>query len=100
MNSADKPEEQQRQIKIDADIDEIIKTIQGLARASTRLSFTVVFYGAGISWCKTAQLSETPRELVYVGHSPRAWNRSASPTPVSHCHCTMILPLFISGNVR
>jgi hypothetical protein len=30
MNSPDKSEEQQRQIKIDADIDEVIKTIQGL----------------------------------------------------------------------
>jgi nitrate reductase NapE component len=30
MNSPDEPEEQQRQIKIDADIDEVIKTIQGL----------------------------------------------------------------------
>src|SRR5262245_33116447 len=30
MYSPDKPEEQQRQIKIDADIDEVVKTIQGL----------------------------------------------------------------------
>jgi hypothetical protein len=30
MKSPDKSEEQQRQIKIDADIDEIVKTIQGL----------------------------------------------------------------------
>src|SRR5262249_40991208 len=30
MNSPDNCEEQQRQIKIDADIDEVIKTIQGL----------------------------------------------------------------------
>ena len=30
MNSPDNSEEQQRQIKIDADIDEVIKTIQGL----------------------------------------------------------------------
>jgi nitrate reductase NapE component len=30
MNSPDNSEEQQRQIKIDADIDEIVKTIQGL----------------------------------------------------------------------
>jgi len=30
MNSPDEPEEQQRQIKIDADIDEVIKAIQGL----------------------------------------------------------------------
>ena len=30
MNSPDNSEEQQRQIKIDADIDEVVKTIQGL----------------------------------------------------------------------
>jgi len=32
-----------------------------------REAFTVVFYGTGIFGCKTAQVSETPRESVRSG---------------------------------
>ena len=72
MNSPDNSEEQQRQIKIDADIDEVVKTIQGLGLKPDEKTTTTDSCGENPSprrnrWMRLAVITVTHEKLECVG---------------------------------